>query len=725
MRALKIAGFVAGGLIALIVLALVAVLIFVDPNDFRDDIERIVERETGRELTLAGDLKLSVFPWIALELGAASLGDAPGFGDEPFVSIEEARVGAKLLPLLRGKMEIGEVRLVGARIRLITDEQGRNNWADLGEQKEGDTPSADDATSELPTIAGLEIRDAAITIEDRKERTRQVVRDFNLKTGRLVSGEPFDFETQFVFDQLPEMAVAVDMAAKVTADLERNAHQLQKPQIDLKITGQGYPADGIPVEVRASSLQADIGQELYRLVDLAVSTTWKGEGYPPSGVPIQLKAQDLSANLAKQTLELNGLDTTVAGARITGSLSGEEIVDAPRLNGPLQLEPVSLREWLPKLGIDLPQTADPEVLKRLSFSSRVAVTKTSADLQNLVMQLDDTTAKGSFGVADFDAMALRFDLNIDRINADRYLSPATEEPVEKGETPPTEIPVDTLRELNARGQITVDEAIFSGMTFTKLRLGVNARDGKVRFHPSEASMYGGRYQGDISIDATGQVARVSLNEQVTGIDFAPLFRDFFETNRVSGKGNLRLKLTGAGKTTDDIMKTLDGTLDFNVADGALEGADLWYEIRRARAVLKQSAVPERPAGSPRTPFTALSGTGTMSNGVLTNKDLNVAMQYLRITGEGTVDVPKSALDYRLMATVLKIPREGAEGEMQDLVDAQIPVKVTGALTDPKVRPDLEGYLKGKVQERVDEERKKLEEKAKDKIGEKLKDLFGR
>ena len=45
------------------------------------------------------------------------------------------------------------------------------------------------------------------------------------------------------------------------------------------------------------------------------------------------------------------------------------------------------------------------------------------------------------------------------------------------------------------------------------------------------------------------------------------------------------------------MKTLDGTVDFKVADGALEGADLWYEIRRARAVLKQQAVPsvQRPA----------------------------------------------------------------------------------------------------------------------------------
>ena len=115
----------------------------------------------------------------------------------------------------------------------------------------------------------------------------------------------------------------------------------------------------------------------------------------------------------------------------------------------------------------------------------------------------------------------------------------------------------------------------------------------------------------------------------------------------------------------------------------------------------------------------------MDDGVLTNKDLAVAMQYLKVTGQGTVDIPQNTLDYRLMTTVLKIPREGADtAQMQDLVDAEIPVKVTGALTDPKVRPDLEGYLKGKVKERVEEEREKLEEKAKEKLGDKLKDLFG-
>src|SRR5690349_15526167 len=134
MRALKIVGIVVGSVVALIVLALLLVVLFVDPNNYRGDIERMVESKTGRKLTLEGDLHLTVFPWLALKAGPASLGDAPGFGDEPFVAIKEARVGVRLLPLIRGQLEVGNVRLVGARIRLITDEQGRNNWADLGEQ---------------------------------------------------------------------------------------------------------------------------------------------------------------------------------------------------------------------------------------------------------------------------------------------------------------------------------------------------------------------------------------------------------------------------------------------------------------------------------------------------------------------------------------------------------------------------------------------------------------
>src|SRR5215212_6352053 len=127
MRPLRIAAYAAAGLIGLLIVTLVCVVIFVDPNDYRDDIEKLVEQKTGRELTLGGELKLSVFPWIALETGPASLGDAPGFGPEPFISIRQSHVGVRLLPLLRGTVEVGNVRLDGARVRMITDEKGRDN----------------------------------------------------------------------------------------------------------------------------------------------------------------------------------------------------------------------------------------------------------------------------------------------------------------------------------------------------------------------------------------------------------------------------------------------------------------------------------------------------------------------------------------------------------------------------------------------------------------------
>lgn len=726
MRALKIAAFSVAGLLGLVVVLLLAVVIFVDPNDYRADIEQLVERQTGRALTLEGDLKLSIFPWLALQAGPAALGDAEGFGDEPFVAIREARVGVRLLPLLlRRELEVGQVHLAGARVNLITDETGRQNWSDFGAQDtEPDQPAAAEGGLEVPTIAGLQIEDAAVTIVNLRDKTRQVVRDFSLKTGRLASGKPFDLAAAFIFEQDRTLSAQVKFNAEVTVDLESNAHRLAAPRIDVTLLGEGYPADGVPVEVRADAIVADITRELYQLEDLQVNATWKGEGYPAAGVPIALRSPQLSADLAAQTLQLPELTLDVAGARLSGAIAGREILDAPVLNGSLQLAQISPRQWLPRLGIELPVTADPKVFETLAFSSKLAATSSSVELADIQLQFDDTTARGMFGVADLDAMALRFDLDVDRIDADRYLPPAEEgEQQAQDDTGPTPIPVEALRALNARGELRVEQAVFAGIQFNKLRLGVTARDGRMRLNPVQAGMYGGKYSGDIGVDATGQAARITLDETISGVDFAPLFKDFLETERVSGRGNATLKLNGSGRDTDELLSTLSGNVDFSVTDGALEGADVWYEIRRARALIKQQAVPER-TGPARTPFTALQGTGVMKNGVLSNNDLSVATQYLRIGGRGTVDIPANQLDYNLVATVLKIPREGADtADAQDLVDAEIPIKITGALDDPKVRPDVEGYLKNQLRQRVDQEREKLEDKVREKLGDKLRNLL--
>lgn len=729
MRILKLIAWIIGGLIALMVVAAVLIVVFVDPNDYRDDIERAVENQTGRDLALTGDLKLHVFPWIAVQMGAASLGEAKGFGTEPFVSIKEAQVSVRFWPLLRGQVEAGKVRLVGARIRLITDAQGKNNYDDLGRRP--NEPEQPTGPITLPTLSGVEIVDATIVQENRQTGARRVLSQFNLETGRIAAGDPFDLETDFNYQHSADLNVASKIKATITADPKAQLYSLEKADVALALKGPTYPAEGMPVTITADKMRADLGKGQHTLEDFALTTRYKAKDAKTDGLPIEIKANALTADLRAQTLKLSDLAMRVADAQLKGNVQGQEIIDAPHLTGTLQLPQTSLKSLLAQAGIALPPTRDPKAYERLSFEGAVDVTRTSATIDKAVLKLDDTTARGSLGIADFAAKALRFDLAVDRIDADRYRAPEPPKTEKKSTdskaaapSNPAPIPVELLRALNLRGNLKVGEAKFAGMKFSDLQLGVNARDGELQLQPLAAKMYDGSYQGVVTVNATGDVARLGMEQRVQGVNFAPLLKDGFDTTRISGKGNATLKVTAAGRTTDALVKTLNGTMDFAVADGALEGADLWYEIRRARAVFKREAIPER-AGPPRTQFDALKGTGVFKNGVMSNDDLDVSAQYLKVKGAGTVDLPASALNYRLVAQVLRIPPEGADTtQMKELVDAEIPVTVTGALSDPKVRPDIQGYLTGKAKQRIDEEKQKVEDKVRNKLQDKLKNILG-
>jgi AsmA protein len=720
MRIRKGLAVAAGTLVGLVFIAVVLVTLFVDPNNYKDDIERLAKQQTGRQLSLEGDLHLSLFPWIAIEFGPASLGDAPGFGDDPFVALKQARLGIRFWPLLTGKVEIGAVRLEGMNVRLITDAQGRNNWADLSTSTPPEAAASATQSNTLSTasLAGLEIVDGAMSYEDRRDTSRKAVRELKLTTGAFSNGKPFDLSTSFLYEQSGGFAVRTEINAKVTADLESNVHLIESPEIKATVQGSGYPEGGLPVSISAGKATFDVGHDRHELTDLKVELTYRAEGLPAEGVPVTVRVAALQADMTAQTLALTGFDLDAAGAKVTGQLSGKQILDAPQLTGRLTLTPLSLREWLPQLGVAVPVTRDPAVLKRFAFSADVALSGKSADLENLTLTLDDTTVKGKVGMTDFDAQAVRFALDVDRIDADRYLEP--DKPEDKSGSAaaaPIEIPVEMLRKLNARGTLNVGEAVLSGIKFSKLRLGLDAHDGDVRLNPAEATVYGGQYRGDVGIAARNNTARITLDQRLTNVDFAPLFNELFDTSRLSGKGSFSSKLAASGRDTSGLIKTLGGTLDFSVSDGALEGGDLWYEIRRARALLKRQSIPAR-TGPERTEFTALKGSATVADGVVTSNDLTMAMQYLRVAGKATVDLGRSTIDSRIEATVLRIPAEGADtAGMQELVNARIPVRITGPLASPKALPDVEGLIKEQVKEKV-------KEKIRDAIQDRLRRALG-
>ncbi|HJR71072.1 MAG TPA: AsmA family protein, partial [Gammaproteobacteria bacterium] len=197
-RILKILGVVVGVVVLLLVVAGVAVTMLFDPNDYKDDITAAVQNATGRQLTLAGDLTLEVFPTIRIAMGEATLSNAPGFGDEPMARIAGASLSVGLLPLLAQRVEIGNARLTGLTLNLARDARGRNNWQDLSGGAPAGEPAAAAASAEGGVDIGaslgvdeVELEDARIVWSDAATGSRWELTDFGLTAEGFGFGERF------------------------------------------------------------------------------------------------------------------------------------------------------------------------------------------------------------------------------------------------------------------------------------------------------------------------------------------------------------------------------------------------------------------------------------------------------------------------------------------------------------------------------------------------------
>ena len=624
---------------AFLAFATIAISLLVDPNNYRDRIAEEVKRSTGRDLVIEGDLDLSIFPWFALNVGKTTLGNAPGFGDEPFLSFEEARLSIEVMPLIRGEgLQIGAVVLDSFQLNLAVAEDGSNNWSDIPEHAES-APESED--SELPpeveaeideaiaeaegqeitlSIASVEISEAAVRYRDDQLGESYSLTDFNLVTGRVGGSDPIDITSTFNFEAQP------------------------------------------------ANLAGDFRIETALIPD-----------------------EERGVTLGPAEISTVGIDATVS------PLEGFDGFN-------VQVDAFSLKSLMTRLGIEPPETADPDALGKVIFQGDVRFDEGVA-VTNLELVVDDTTFKGGLSVAESGAIGI--DLAGDSIDLGRYMAPATDAAQSSGDAVPVEIPTDLIRALNVRGNLTMQEAVLSGMVFENAELGLNVADGNLRMHPIAADLFAGKYEGDIRINAAGDTPSLSVNENIREVSLASLANAMFDQQNVTGTINGSFRLGGEGQDLADIQRSLDGSITMELIDGTWEGTDVWYELRRARAMLRQEQPPE-PELPARTQFSNVRVAGPVTDGVFRNDELFAELPFMQIRGGGTVDLPAGEVDYRMTAKILDKPEFASSAtpeELEDFTQAEIPLKITGPLADPSIAPDLEALLRQEVQKKVEEELK--------------------
>lgn len=708
-RLLKIVGIALGLLVAVLIAAVLLIPLFFNPNDYKDQIATLIEKQIGRNVAIEGDLALSVFPWLGVKTGPVRVANAQGFGNEPFARITGADVRIKLLPLLRREVEMDTVRLDGLVLNLARDEKGRTNWEDLLEARaEAGTPAAPPANERTEedkpggqaigalALGGVQIGNAKVDWNDRQAGARYTLAQVNLRSGQIELGKPFNLSAEFDF-QAPKQAL--------------NGH--------MALSGDVY---------------VDPNAARYRFSDAKVTVLVKGEGLPPEGVEGRL-ATEIEADLNQQTLTVPRLTLTAAGIGLSGNLQGNRILDAPAFQGALRVAGLNPREALKRLGQTLPATADPQVLSQAQADLEFTVSPQHLKLGKLAVKLDASTLSGSVEVRDFARPGIAFDLVLDSIDADRYLPPPEAAP--NPEAPPPvdaaagaagELPVDALRSLNVNGTLRIGQMKVYGLRTSDIRLVVAAKDGVARVQPATAALYQGKYEGNMSLDVRGKAPRFTLNDKLTGVQAGPLLKDLSGKERITGVADLSARIDMAGLTMDAMISSLNGNASFAFRDGAVKGFNIAALIRDVRAKLKGGQSSAEQAVD-QTDFSELTGTLNIADGVVRNRDLSAKSPLLRVSGEGSVNLKTERIDY-LLKTVLVKTLEGQGGKgMEDLTGIPIPVRIAGTLSDPSFRPDLEAAVgekvRTKVEEKVEEKREELKKSVEDKLQERLRKLLPR
>jgi AsmA protein len=630
MKALKWLLIIGGGLVALVVAALLLIPLFVDVNKYKPEIEKQVSDATGRPFAIKGDLELSLFPWAGVSLSDLHLGSPPGFTEKDFLFVKSFDVRMKLLPLLSKDIQVQRFVIEGPRIVLEMNKDGRGNWEGLGKPGEKVTPKTVPQPGPKEPVEGLPLKSLAVG-------------EFAVRNGSLLYLDHGSGSRKELSDLMLELK---------DVSLDRPVHFL------LSAVMNKMP---LSVEGRVGPVGKDPG---------------KGK------LPL-----DVSVRAFKE---------------ITMNLKGnlQDVTAVPQFDLNLAMDSFSPRKVLDAMGASFPvATADPEALSRMSLKSKITGSAQKVSLSDGILDLDESKLIFSAVAKDFSKPDLAFDLNLDKINLDRYLPPSSEKKdaaVKEGKAAePKKTDYTPLRKMVLDGKIRVGAIIANGLKMQDIQLNVAGRNGVIRLDPLMAKLYEGTLSAKAAMDVRQDVPRSSMDFQTKSVKAGPLLQDLLKKDFLEGTADAGVSISMAGDQPEEIKKTLNGKGQLVFKDGAVKGIDLAGMVRNVTSAFRPGqAVGEKP----RTDFTELIAPFTIANGVVNTDGTSLASPLVRVLATGKANIVDESLDLRVEPRFVATLK--GQEDTKERSGIMVPVLVKGTFSAPSFQPDLKGMLEQQLKERT-------------------------
>ncbi len=375
-------------------------------------------------------------------------------------------------------------------------------------------------------------------------------------------------------------------------------------------------------------------------------------------VPMALNVQQLTVRDARveivdpatgesTTIELPHLE--ISGLNLDGrpiplslqmNLPGKQPI-AIDLNGSLRVDQQAQNVNLDELNVAISgATAKP-----LKLTSK-GVIDLSRQIANLQLQVatGDTRGDGTLRYASFESPQIDTKLHLNRLDpallvlAGPNAAASTDTDAAAGRDQP--LPLDAIRQIDTRAELTVDEAVFDVHTIHNLHAQLRALEGVIDIPVMTGTLHGGKLDAKATFDGKHNVANLNSSGGVSGLDLAAALAAMQSKPVMVGTASLDWKIQGGGRTADELVNSLAGPVHLTSDKVTLKGVPVQKMLCQGVALVnKEQLSASFPADSP---FDALDASLQLADGALRLNPLRASLAGISLTGTGVMDLSGDA-----------------------------------------------------------------------------------
>jgi len=308
-------------LIALLVVVVVAAALLIDPDDYRDELATRASEQLGREVRLDGPMELTFFPWLALDIRDVTVGNPPGFDQAPpLAGIERATASVRVLPLLRGEIEVGTVTIERAGLHVVTGRDGASNLEGLFAASETTAEPGEPADLSQISTGAVQFNNVVLSLIDLAAGTRTELHLDRLELDPFSVGRdvPLSLSARLVDGGDTVVTLELDGSVRIAADLGEVTLSDWSLSYTLPAAGaEGEAGGSLVLNPTAEPLRIVLSDFTHRIELEGLRADLSAE----QAVTATL-GDAVRANLPSARLSLNGQDLHLEGEATVAELIG-------------------------------------------------------------------------------------------------------------------------------------------------------------------------------------------------------------------------------------------------------------------------------------------------------------------------------------------------------------------------------------------------------------------